>query len=415
MKKLEKVVLENGLTIYLLNDNTKHTTIANLIVNFGGLDTDILIDNKHYNIKNGTAHFLEHLVLESSKCGDLMDIFGKNGIRSNGLTSLNNTRFYIDTVEDLDKNLELLIKGIHSPIFDDKVIDDIRKPILEEKRTSLDNKYSNLYNANINSLLNNRKFKSILGDLKDIETIKLNDLKLYFDTFYRPTNEVIVIIGRFNRDKIVDLIDNTYETLEFLDNNVKKVIVPHKKRVNKKKSIVKGNTNIGRTVMSFKLDTIDLKPYDKLMLDLYLFSFLKMNFGIMSDLNKRLVKKNIIVGNIQFSASMLEGYHVIRVEANTNCSKEFIKIIKDFILNKKYTYSKELFDLYKKGYIIELISRNDNLYTILEPLIENIMSFKYESMDDVKDIENMTFEAFIAKIETLNFNNYSITRLESLK
>ena len=90
MKELEKVVLENGLTIYLLNDNSKHTTIANLIVNFGGLDTEVMIEGKRYNIKNGAAHFLEHLVLESSSYGDLMNIFGQNAIRSNGLTSLNN-------------------------------------------------------------------------------------------------------------------------------------------------------------------------------------------------------------------------------------------------------------------------------------------------------------------------------------
>ena len=62
--KDEKIVLDNWLTIYLLNDNTKHTTIANLIVNFGGLDTQILVDNKYYNITGGMAHFLEHTVLE---------------------------------------------------------------------------------------------------------------------------------------------------------------------------------------------------------------------------------------------------------------------------------------------------------------------------------------------------------------
>lgn len=415
MKELEKVVLKNGLTIYLLNDNTKHTTIANLIVNFGGLDTEVMIDNKRCNIKNGTAHFLEHFVLESSKYGDLMNIFGKNGIRSNGLTSLDNTRFYIDTVEDIDKNLELLIKGIHTPSFDEKVIENIRKPILEEKRTSLDNKYSNLYNANVNAILNNNKFKSILGDIKDIENIKLKDLELCFDTFYKPTNEIIIIVGRFDRDNIIDLIESVYKSLNFNPNNTKKVIKAFKKSVNKKNCIVKSNTNIGRTVISFKLNTIDLKPYDKLMLDLYLFSFLKMNFGIMSALNKKLLKENIVIGNIQFSVSILEGYHIVRIEANTNHSKQFSKLITDFILNKKYTYSKELFELYKKGYIIELISRNDNLYTILEPLIENIMTFKYEALDEIKDLEDMSFEAFIAKVEALNFNNYCITKLESLK
>lgn len=415
MKELEKVVLENGLTIYLLNDNSKHTTIANLIVNFGGLDTEVMIESKRYNIKNGTAHFLEHLVLESSSYGDLMNIFGKNAIRSNGLTSLNNTRFYIDTVEDIYENLELLIKGIHNPIFDEKVIENIRKPILEEKRTSLDNKYSNLYNANVNSLLNNKNFKSILGYLKDIESIKLKDLKFCFNTFYKPTNEVIVIIGRFDRNNIIKVIEETYNSLSFNDDYVEKIVRPFKKKVNKKKSIVKGNTNIGRTVISFKLDTIDLTSYDKLMLDLYLFSFLKMNFGVMSKLNKSMIKDNIIVGNIQFSSSILEGYHIVRIEANTNYSKIFEKEIIDFVLNKKYVFSKDLFELYKKGYIVELISRNDNLYTILEPLIENIITFKYEALDEVKDIENMSFEAFIAKIESLNFNNYTITKLESLK
>ena len=415
MKNLEKVVLENGLTIYLLNDNTKHTTIANLIVNFGGLDTEIINNNKRYSIKNGTAHFLEHLVLESSKYGDLMNIFGKNAIRSNGLTSLNNTRFYIDTVENIYENLELLIKGIHSPIFDEKVIENIKKPILEEKRTSLDNKYSNLYNANVNSLLNNKNFKSILGDLKDIESIKLKDLKFCFNTFYKPTNEVIVTIGRFDRDNIIKVIEETYNSLSFNNDYVEKIVRPFKKKINKKKSVVKGNTNIGRTVISFKLDTIDLTSYDKLMLDLYLFSFLKMNFGVMSKLNKSMIKDNIIVGNIQFSSSILEGYHIVRIEANTNYSKIFEKEIIDFVLNKKYVFSKDLFELYKKGYIVELISRNDNLYTILEPLIENIITFKYEALDEVKDIENMSFEAFIAKIESLNFNNYTITKLESLK
>ena len=61
---LNKIKLDNGLTIYLLPDNNKHTTYINLIVNFGGLNNKIIINNKKYNIKNGTAHFLEHLVLE---------------------------------------------------------------------------------------------------------------------------------------------------------------------------------------------------------------------------------------------------------------------------------------------------------------------------------------------------------------
>lgn len=414
MKELEKVVLDNGLTIYLFNDNTKHTAIANLIVNFGGLDTEVVIDNKKYSVTNGMAHFLEHVVLESTVFGDLMENFGKKGIGSNGLTSINCTRFYIDTVEKFDENLELLIKGIHSPIFDEKIIEDIRKPILEEKRISLDNKFSNLYNANLSTLLNNKKFKSILGDIKDIERISVKDLKMCFETFYRPSNEIIVIIGKFNRDNIIDLIQNTYNSISFSSKAVEKVIKPFKRNVNNKKCIVKGNTNIGRSVVSFKLDTMNLSGYEKVMLDVYLFSFLKMNFGVMSNLNKRLLNEGVIVGNMAFSCSILEGYHVVRIEANTNNSKKFTDIVAKFILNKEYKFYEDLFELYKKGFIIDLITRNDNLYSILEPLIENIVTFGYESLDKIEGLEEMNFETLIKNVETLDFSNYSITELKPL-
>lgn len=414
MKELEKVVLDNGLTIYLFNDNTKHTTIANLIVNFGGLDTEVVVDNKKYSVTNGMAHFLEHVVLESTVFGDLMENFGKKGIGSNGLTSINCTRFYIDTVEKFDKNLELLIKGIHSPIFDEKIIEDIRKPILEEKRISLDNKFSNLYNANLSTLLNNKKFKSILGDIKDIERISVKDLKMCFETFYKPSNEIIVIIGKFDRDNIIDLIQNTYNSISFSSKTVEKVIKPFKRNVNNKKCIVKGNTNIGRSVVSFKLDTMNLNGYEKVMLDVYLFSFLKMNFGVMSNLNKRLLNEGVIVGNMAFSCSILEGYHVVRIEANTNNSKQFTDIVAKFILNKEYKFYEDLFELYKKGFIIDLITRNDNLYSILEPLIENIVTFGYESLDKIECLEEMNFETLIKNVETLDFSNYSITELKPL-
>ena len=154
MKTCAKIKLKNGLKIYLLNDNTKHTTYINLIVNYGGLDNTIFINNKKHVFPNGMAHFIEHLVLESSIYGDLMENFGRMGIISNGLTSVNRTQFYIDTVDHIYDGLKVLIKGIHNPIINKDIIENIRKPILEEKRRSLDNKYSNLYNANVlNSIM----------------------------------------------------------------------------------------------------------------------------------------------------------------------------------------------------------------------------------------------------------------------
>lgn len=407
----EKIILDNGLTIYLLQDNTKHVSLANLIVNFGGIDSKYKLDKKIKNIKQGCAHFLEHVVLESTKYGDLMELFSSYGIRSNGLTSLERTEFYIDTVKDFNINLSTLIKGIHSPIFDKNKIDDIRKPILEEKRRSLDNKYSNLYNANVKTYINNKKFKSILGDMSDIKNININDLESVFKAFYRPSNEILIISGNFDKTSVLKTIKDAYNELSFNNNLFERINIPYRDKVNKKNIIVRDNTNIGRTIITFKINITDLKPYDKLILDTYIYSFLRMNFGVTSKLNKKLINDNIIVGNLGFVTNAIDGYYIVKIEANTNKKKDFVSTILNYISLKNFIFDQELFDLYKKGYIIDLIVRNDNIYSLLEPFIQNIIFFNYEGLDNVGDIENMNFNEFRGKIGSLDFSNYSITEL----
>lgn len=408
---LESVELDNGLTIYLLNDNTKHVSLANLIVNFGGIDDSYLINGRKKHIKSGTAHFLEHVVLESSKYGDLMKLFGNSGIRSNGLTSIERTEFFIDTVDNFYDNLGLLIKGIHSPIFNKKRIDDIRKPILEEKRRSLDNKLANLYNANLSTYLNNKKFKSVLGDMSDIKSININDLECVFKAFYRPSNEMLVVSGNFDKKRVIDVIKDAYNEIEFDSNIFNRIKEINKDRVNKKRLVIKDNTNIGRSVINFKISVNNLSGYEKIILDTYIFAFLKMNFGVTSKLNKELLKNNIIVGNIIYSCNIIDGYIIISVEANTNKYKEFENIILEYFKTKSFIYDEELFNLFKKRYIIDIVLRNDSIYSMLEPFIQNLIFFKYEGIDKVCDIENMTFKEYKDKIEGIDFSNYSIAEL----
>lgn len=412
--KFEKVILNNGLTIYFLCDNTKHITLANLIVKFGGIDDKYKINSKTKKIRPGTAHFLEHVVLESTKQGDLMTLFGSKGIRSNGLTTLERTEFYIDTVNDFNENLNILIKGIHSPIFNEEKINDIRNPILEEKRKNLDNKYSNLYNANATTYLNNKKFKSILGSTSDIKNINIKDLNQAFKAFYRPSNEILVISGNFNKNKVLKVIKTAYEELNFDNTTFERIKAPKQDKVNKKEIVIKDNTNIGRTIITFKINTNTLINYDKLILDTYIYSFARMNFGVTSELNKKLIKDNIIIGNLVFMTSIIDGYFILKIEANTNKKREFTKNVLNYIKNKNYIFDKELFNLYQKSYIIDLIVRNDNIYNMLEPFIQNLIFFNYEGIDTIKDIENMTFKEFKNKILSLNLNNYSITELKPL-
>lgn len=414
MSKLEIVELENGLKVYLVNDNTKHTTYINLIVKYGGIDNEFLLNDKKYKMKNGMAHFIEHLVLESSIYGDLMDNFGRMGIRSNGITSVDRTRYYIDTVDHIYDSLKVLIKGIHSPIINKMIIEKIKLPIIEEKRRSLDNKYSSLYNKSISSIIDNKKYNTVLGEIKDIESINEKNVKVCFETFYRPENEIIVIGGRFDKDKILETIKDSYNCLEFDDKKIVKIREDHRVKVNNKKSILKVNTGIGRTLLTFKLNTVDLNSFDKLKLDLYIYCYLRMNFGIMSKMCKEMIDEGIVNGGIGISNSMLEGYHVVRIEADTNKNKAFTNKVLEYLENKEFIFDEELFNLYKRNYIIDLITRTDSVYDMVEPLIENIITFNYEELDSIEDMEKLSFEEYKEYIKLLNFDNYSIVELKQI-
>ena len=136
-----------------------------------------------------------------------------------------------------------------------------------------------------------------------------------------------------------------------------------------------------------------------------------MNFGITSKLNKYLIENKIVVGNIQFIPCLINGYYIIRIEANTDRKNDFVKNITEYINKKDFVFDEELFNLHKKGYIIDLITRQDNIYNLVEPFIHNLIFFNYEELDKVSDIESMTFKEFKDTIINLDYNNYSITEL----
>ena len=171
MKNSEIFTLDNGLTVVYYKDDTKHSCTANLIVKYGGINSDFIINDKHYHINDGMAHFLEHLLIEHSIYGNALLDFRSNYIRTNGMTSSIRTSFYIDTVHDFDENLVKLIKVVNEPVFNEKDINETKYAVIEEIRKGNDNKFRNLDVLTKKCLFKNIKYLNNLGSIKDIDAI----------------------------------------------------------------------------------------------------------------------------------------------------------------------------------------------------------------------------------------------------
>ena len=60
----------------------------------------------------------------------------------------------------------------------------------------------------------------LLGEHKDIENIKLEDIKAFHEAFYNAKNELLVVSGNIKEKEIIKLINDTYDTFKNNDHVV---------------------------------------------------------------------------------------------------------------------------------------------------------------------------------------------------
>ena len=165
MNKLEKITLDNGLTIYLYPDTKKHTTIFQFITLFGGTSKDFIIDNKEVHFQDGLAHILEHYLVECNKYGNFIDILGKMEMSTNAATSLTHTKYYFEAVEKVDEGIKTIIRSVYNPIFTTDNLEKIKLPIYQEIKGKQRSKFFEENKEILHSTFKNIKFRNVITSM----------------------------------------------------------------------------------------------------------------------------------------------------------------------------------------------------------------------------------------------------------
>ncbi len=191
--------LENGLKVYLYNNDTFTNLYANYTVNFGSIDTNYKFNNKEYHDSNGIAHYLEHLMFANND-EDYFDLFAKYGANSNAYTSFTQTSYLINATDDYKKCLEVLIEMVQTLKLTPKRVKEEFGVIKEEIE---------MYNSKPNYILQNLLFENlctsnykydIAGSVDSISLIDYKHIQRLFDIFYKPSNCTLFIAGNLNFD-----------------------------------------------------------------------------------------------------------------------------------------------------------------------------------------------------------------------
>ena len=414
MNNIETIKLDNGLTIYLYTDKKRHSTLFQHITLFGGETKDFIFEDKEYHMQDGIAHILEHYIVEENIRGNFLKLLGEKQMATNASTYFNMTKYYFEAVEDVEFGIETMIRGIYSPIFDKEKLEKIKKPILQEIRGKMGNKF---YQANLmtfNNCFKNIKTRSIGGTLEEVEHTTLDDIMICYKAFYQPKKQFIVIAGNFDKDKVIKLIKELYEELNIEAHDVHLISNNEVNEVVNETGILEFPTGEDYVEVNYKVNLSKFSIKERLKLDFYLHYFLDMFFGMTSPLYKQLVNDKLITTTLSCGTFLIDDFVLISIGSYSSNSKELECRIKDACL-KLDNFNEEIFEIDKRDSILKMVLRNESLVNTIMPFVSNIVEFNYPYPDTVKDIEEFNYENFITMIKSLDFSNCTTTYIKNKK
>ncbi len=193
---------ENGAKLLLFPEASRPTISVNMTV---------LVGSRHEGYgEAGMAHLLEHLVFKGTPTHpDVPKALRDHGANFNGTTNVDRTN-YFETLPATDENLEFAIK-----LECDRLVNSfIDRNDLMSEFTVVRNEFERGENSPQGVLSQRVQAaayewhnygKSTIGNRTDIERVPIDNLQAFYRKYYQPDNVVLIVTGKFEESKALDL------------------------------------------------------------------------------------------------------------------------------------------------------------------------------------------------------------------
>lgn len=375
--------LDNGLDVYLYPKDDVYNNYVTFTTKFGSIYNQFVPigEKKMKKVPYGVAHFLEHKVFEQKNGEAVDEFFSKSGTISNAYTTFKNTTYLFSGPNNLKNNITFLLDFVQSPYFTDENVEKEKGIITQEIHMCDDNPIDVMYEHIRKNMLHNNNYKdSIIGTVKDINSINKKILYTCYNTFYNPSNMFLVVTGSFDVNEILNAIKENqsskkFKKLEELD--IKKCdeddsVVLDKEIINMDTSVPKVAFNIK---ISLKNKDINIKKYN-----LYLFLMFSILFGDSSDFDELAKNEGVITNDLYLNLLNCDSHTIISLINETNEYDRLIDMIKDKL--KDIKIDEKDFERKKRVLISNELFGFENIEVINETIIDNIL-FDNKIDDDI--------------------------------
>ena len=208
--------LDNGMTYYIRhNDKPAQRAEFYLATHVGAI--------QETPDQDGLAHFLEHMCFNGLKnlpgkqmLEYLQGIGAEFGRNINASTGVESTQYMLNNIPVtregiIDTCLLVMHDYSHFVLNEQEEIDNERGVIIEERRTRRNASWR-MYEQNKQYMYKGSKFAdcSLIGSQENLETFKRESIVNFYETWYRPDNQALIVVGDIDPDQILTKIQKLF-------------------------------------------------------------------------------------------------------------------------------------------------------------------------------------------------------------
>ena len=295
---IQSMVLKNGMKVIVQENRRAPVLVTQVWYKVGG--------SYEHNGITGVSHVLEHMMFkgtEDTPAGKFSEIIAAHGGRENAFTSKDYTAYFQRISNDhLELCLSLEADRMRNLLLDE---DDFLKEVevvKEERRLRTDDKPTSLTYERFNAVafVNNPYRKPIIGWMEDLDTMKIDDLREWYRTWYAPNNATLVVVGDVRATQVFSLAKEYFGPL-------KPAEIPRLKprrevqQYGIKRVQVKAPARVPFLVMGYKVPVLNTAENSD---DVYALELLS---GLLDGGNSSRFSKNLVRGS-QIASSVGAGY-----------------------------------------------------------------------------------------------------------
>ena len=381
-EKLYIEKLENGLTVMIIPKKGIQKKYAIWGTNYGSNDSKFIVpgETEETEVPKGVAHFLEHKMFEQESGVNSLDTLTALGVEANAYTTNDHTAYLFECTENFYPALDELMDYVQHPYFTDENVEKEKGIIGQEIMMYDDYPEWRVYLNALEAMYHEHPVKlDITGTIETISHIDKDILYKCYNTFYNPSNMVMVLCGDFEPEKLLEEIKNRLIEKK-ANGEIKRIYPDEKEEIVKEK--IEQNMDVSQPLFTIGIKDKIADTKERVRKHIAIEILLNMIIGKSSKLYKELYEEGLLFSVPSLDYEFARGYaHILITGQSPKPETVYEKFKKKVSEMKKNEIDTKEFNRIKKRiygeYVKEYNDTADIARMFLADYFKEINSFDY--------------------------------------